>query len=280
MLDHLLQDQGTKISKWISDKAGDKLILEGILQKYKHNPDILYFFHKHIRKRFNNHIWTTEENGEIIVKRISHEEFNVLAKKYDLDEIFIDTMLGFTNVFRLLVNLRKPIIGHNLLTDLMIMYHRFENPLPKSYKKFKSEIHNLFPIIYDTKCLTFNLRKVIPENKLWNHNVLEDLYNYFKDGYGRHLVLNSPLIQQKIQSGLDQFHNAGWDSYCTGYIFIRMAHIYATNKFSNKSKFMSSELCASVSHLQNYVNVIRCSVSHIVSYHILMLFQLIISPLL
>ncbi|GJQ71255.1 hypothetical protein Trydic_g10995 [Trypoxylus dichotomus] len=55
----------------------------------------------------------------------------------------------------------------------------------------------------------------------------------------------------------------GWDSYCTGYIFIRMAHISATNRFPTKMNFMNSELFASINHIKNCVNLIRCSVSHI-----------------
>ncbi|KRT86447.1 hypothetical protein AMK59_1834, partial [Oryctes borbonicus] len=264
VFDHLIQQEGTKIAKWLNDdKKNDKLVLYGVLKKCKHNPDVLYFFRRHIEQRFNKQLWIAEENGEVVVKKVTENEYDMLMKKNNFHKNAVDNMLGFTHIFRLLVSLRKPIIGHNLLTDLMIMYHRFENPLPKSYNQFKKEIHNLFPTIFDTKCLTFNIKKDIPENKMWERNVLEVLYSYFKDGYGRHLVLNSPLIQLRNQPSHDQFHNAGWDSYCTGYIFIRMAHISAKNKCPTKTNFMSSELCASINHLKNCVNVIRCSVSHI-----------------
>lgn len=235
------------------------------MQKYKHSLDVLYFFHKHIRNRFNKQIWTSEEHGEIVIKKVSPSEFDKLEIENDVDESFRNDMLGFAHVFRYLVSLKKPIVGHNLLTDLMIMYHRFENPLPPSYKQFKKQIHDLLPIIYDTKCLTHELKRNLPENKVWDQNTLEFLYNYFKDGFGRHLALNSPLIQLSNQPNTDHFHNAGWDSYCTGYIFIRIAHIYARNKFNTKSNFMSSELLASISQHKNCVNVIRCSVSHLVS---------------
>ncbi|KAI4461535.1 poly a -specific ribonuclease/target of egr1 member 1 [Holotrichia oblita] len=264
IFDRLIQEEGTKITKWINnDKGSDKLILHGVFNKYRHSPDILYFFYKHIRNRFNKQLWVMEENGEIVIKRVSPNEFNTLVKESNLEEIVMDNMLGFTKVFRFLIQLKKPLIGHNLLTDIMIMYHRFENPLPKSYNTFKKEIYNLFPIIYDTKCITFDVKKLIPENKMWEHNILEVLYMYFKDGYGRHLALNSPHISLKNQPNHDQFHNAGWDSYCTGYIFIRMAHICAAKKFPMKSKFMCSELFASTDSLKNCVNLIRCSVSHI-----------------
>lgn len=268
-LDNLLQEEGSKIARWLKNKdpnKSDKLILPGIISKFKHNLDTLYYLHKDIRERFDKQIWTTEENEEFVVKKVSEIEFNELDREGDLDKILLDNLLGFTHVFRLLTSLKKPIIGHNLLTDLMIIYHHFENPLPKSYKQFKKELHELVPIIYDTKSLSFELKRLLPDNKAWDRNSLCDLYNYFKDGFGRHVALNSPLIQLGKEQDCDQFHNAGWDSYCTGYIFIRMAHFYATRQFTTKSKFMSSELCSAVSDFKNCVNVIRCSVSYIVSY--------------
>lgn len=35
------------------------------------------------------------------------------------------SMLGFSQVFQLLVEHKKPLIGHNLLTDLLFMYKQF-----------------------------------------------------------------------------------------------------------------------------------------------------------
>jgi len=47
-----------------------------------------------------------------------------------LEAGMINSLLGFSRLFKLLVELRKPIVGHNLLLDLMIMYNQFHEPLP------------------------------------------------------------------------------------------------------------------------------------------------------
>lgn len=47
-----------------------------------------------------------------------------------LDKALLDSFLGFSKVFKLLVELKKPIVGHNILLDLMYMYKLFYKPLP------------------------------------------------------------------------------------------------------------------------------------------------------
>lgn len=216
---------------------------------------------------FSGKVWTSIENCEFIVKRISEAELNEFLKE-NLEEIVVDELLGFTKVFNLLKSLKKPIIGHNILTDLMIMVNTFEKPLPNDYMQFKIFLNNLFPIIFDTKTISFELYYSLPQTKRWSQNYLESLYCYFRDGNGRHLVFNSPYIdiEGHNEETIGKFHNAGWDSYCTGYIFIRMAHIYATRQYGiAKNKiYMSSELINAVSKFKNCLNLIRSSISYIV----------------
>ncbi|XP_018332138.1 pre-piRNA 3'-exonuclease trimmer-like [Agrilus planipennis] len=264
-IENVLDEQGRIVASWIfSAKDGDVQVLPQ-LQKYVYNPDILYTAHKHLRERFKDSLWTFEDKGQFTVKKVSKEELALLIKENDLDKNIILDILGITRLFRLLVTLKKPIVGHNLLTDLMLLIHNLENPLPTSYEKFKRLVNELFPAVYDTKCLSFSiLKKHIPNSKRWQQNTLSHLYNYFKGGEGRHLAANSPLIQPRVPlEKYDQFHNAGWDSYCTGYIFIRMGHIYATNKFKQSRKYLSNELFSAVSGFKNKVNLIRASLAHI-----------------
>jgi len=41
-----------------------------------------------------------------------------------------DTLIGFSKFFSLLVEKDIPIVGHNLLLDLMMMFQQFIGPLP------------------------------------------------------------------------------------------------------------------------------------------------------
>jgi hypothetical protein len=59
--------------------------------------------------------------------------------------------------------------------------------------------------------------------------------------FQRHVIFSdSQMKGQEVradESGQNQdldvkFHEAGWDSFCTGYCFIRLAHIFAHMTFS------------------------------------------------
>jgi poly(A)-specific ribonuclease len=45
------------------------------------------------------------------------------------------------------------IVGHNLFTDLGFIYKTFIGALPTNVKHFQEDIHELFPIVIDTKYL-------------------------------------------------------------------------------------------------------------------------------
>ena len=66
--------------------------------------------------------------------------------------------LGFTRIVKLMSSLKKPLICHNGLMDLMFLYEKFYNPLPESLADFKAHLNSLYPHIYDTKHM-FNVRQ-------------------------------------------------------------------------------------------------------------------------
>lgn len=240
--------------------------MPAVLKKFPNNIEALYVVHKTLREKFSKAIWTYEENGSFFVRKVALAEYEALDKCSNLEEAVVDQLLGFSKVFRLICNLSKPVVGHNLLMDLMLLTNTFDEPLPPSYREFKRQITRLLPCIFDTKTISFELLSKIPKGKRWENGGLGSLYNYFKDGSGRHLAPLSPLIQAHVASTSDDFHNAGWDSYFTGYIFLRMAHLYASEANKTvKRKFMSSELFHAIAPLKNKANVIRCSTSYIVS---------------
>ncbi|CAG9862371.1 unnamed protein product [Phyllotreta striolata] len=149
------------------------------------------------------------------------------------------------------------------MQDILILTENFETALPASYNKFKKLITTLFPKIYDTKTISYELKHSVPEEKRWNDRSLSHMFEYFKNGTGRHLALNSPAIEIKNCTNQGKYHEAGWDSFCTGYIFIRMAYFNVYHKFPKSKTFMSAELIAGLSDFQNRVNVIRGAVSNI-----------------
>lgn len=122
--------------------------------------------------------------------RSSLEEKNVPD---ELDKRLLEHYTGFSKVFKLLTSLKKPIVGHNLLLDLMFMHKQFYRPLPgewdtkqlrciiverlfiinyfpfitEKYETFKKNINQLFPLVYDTKFLSFEMKKILGESKYY-----------------------------------------------------------------------------------------------------------------
>ncbi|RZC37483.1 poly(A)-specific ribonuclease PARN-like domain-containing protein 1, partial [Asbolus verrucosus] len=138
--------------------------------------------------------------------------------------------------------------------------------LRKSYSQYKQLTHQLFPVIFDTKTVYYELRTTIPKEKLPEETSLEALFHYFKDGLGRHLMLDSSAIECNVeQKNFDSYHEAGWDSFCAGYIFIRMAYynISLSQHYAKSKKFVASEVISGLSHYKNCVNVIRGATAHI-----------------
>ncbi|KAF5298217.1 hypothetical protein FQA39_LY02641 [Lamprigera yunnana] len=258
----ILKEYSETIFQWIKNaKYNDNLLLK----KYSIvniSLDLKYFLKKRLCEQFQN-IWIYEHENGFMVKKISEKEYQKLISDISFEENLISTLLGFTKVFRYIQSLKKPIVGHNFLLDLMLIVHNLEQPLPKAYSSFKKLINDLFPTIYDTKCMSYDIIRSVPPAKRYRKNTLQNLFIYFKDEHGRHLASNSPSIEHQHTHMLHD-HEAGWDSFCTGYIFLRMAHFEAASKAQVKSKiFMSTELFQAVSYCKNRVNLIRGNISYL-----------------
>lgn len=265
-LESLFETSNDYINKWFLNAVEDDILETPEFNKYveTRNYEILYFVHKNFRRKFKN-LWTYIENDQFYLKKVSNEKYCQLEKSHNLNEELISNLLGFTKIFRLLTSLRTPIVGHNLLQDILLMIESFECSLPYSYQSFKQLALELFPVIFDTRTIGYEILKQVPEEKRHREKGLQSLFHYFKDGIGRHLALNSPAIEITNETEYGKFHEAGWDSYCTGYIFIRMAYYNIYQKYPKSKTFVTSELIGGLSELKNKINIIRGSVSSIVS---------------
>lgn len=67
-----------------------------------------------------------------------------------ISPILIDNV-GFSYIIQQMSRCRRPIVGHNILLDMMHIIDQFIMPLPHEYNRFRTWLHDLFPAIYDTK---------------------------------------------------------------------------------------------------------------------------------
>ncbi len=57
----------------------------------------------------------------------------------------------------MLIDSKLPLVGHNLLYDLLFIINHFDRPLPDTWVEFQQRISHLFPIVFDTKYLAENM---------------------------------------------------------------------------------------------------------------------------
>ncbi|KAJ1530488.1 hypothetical protein ONE63_005386 [Megalurothrips usitatus] len=267
----------SQVSIWLAGgkpeaTATEKTMVLEVPKSSQSSQCIAYVVHHELRRRFSV-IWTVPEEGNIRVMKVSPTERTMmersLTNEAEMQNAVLLSLRGFSRVFKLLVELKKPIIAHNCTLDFMIMHKQFYKPLPKSYQAFKSNINNLFPVIYDTKYMSSEFKKSVRRADAWTSNTLPDLFRYFTLGKGFQLVAYSPVIDSEDYDNEEKkkFHDAGWDSYCAGICFIRMAHFYgalAMGRLSLARPFTSTEHLAFSSHLSNRINIIRGNLSHFV----------------
>ena len=63
----------------------------------------------------------------------------------------VDGKAGFLRIWQALGHAAKPLVGHNLLYDLMFLWTHFEGPLPETLAEFKRGLNAHLPSIWDTK---------------------------------------------------------------------------------------------------------------------------------
>lgn len=125
---------------------------------------------------------------------------------------------GFLEVLEVIIVNKKPLVGHNLLLDLVQIFNQFVEPLTEDYSNFKSVCRDIFPTIYDTKHIAHSVLIIAADQQ--NQSRLEDLYCSVRDAE------NLPKIEVKLMNNIldDKHlpHQAGYDAYMSGYAFIAL----------------------------------------------------------
>ena len=128
--------------------------------------------------------------------------------------------MGFRLVFLDMIECKKPMIGHNCLFDFMFMMRWLDLPFKEGNMEtltdFKNKFNSYFPVVFDTKYLAAcGIDGAILDTSLG------ELYQNIVVP-----AVNSSECKLSYASGFDQyyagggqFHNAGWDAYCTGALF-------------------------------------------------------------
>ncbi|XP_077204456.1 poly(A)-specific ribonuclease PNLDC1 isoform X3 [Paroedura picta] len=234
-----------EVTCWVSSaEEGESLVLHDI-----------YGFHMFeiqlVLRQALQDIWTVPlGSNKLMVKKISPRGRWLLENtSYDScrrEQILLSAR-GFTNLFYILVKAKKPLVGHNMLMDLLHLYDKFYNPLPDTknvakdvWKEFQfPQASNLLEV-YEVLCSDMNPTNATCPEVFHASDCL------------RYATKKSP-------------HEAAYDAFLCGSVLLKTAHLLLcriTCDPSRTSSSFSQYLDVLAAHV-NQVNLIRARVPKI-----------------
>uniref|UniRef100_A0ABI7Z6X5 Uncharacterized protein n=1 Tax=Felis catus TaxID=9685 RepID=A0ABI7Z6X5_FELCA len=128
-------------------------------------------------------------------------------------------------VKKMLVKAQKPLVGHNMMTDLLHLHEKFFRPLPESYDQFKLNIHNLFPVLIDTKNVTKDIWKELNFPRVSNlsevYEVLNSDLNPTKNSGP--VIIHASKCEKYAETKYP--HEAAYDAFLCGSVLLKVAHL-------------------------------------------------------
>ncbi|XP_045172310.2 poly(A)-specific ribonuclease PNLDC1-like isoform X2 [Mercenaria mercenaria] len=270
--ENAIQKICSKVADWLVNTDEDNKM---VLTKNEMERIPMYVLSTELRGRFPG-IWTiiNKEQKCIEIEKIAADkrqelEISEKSDQRQQEEALLEKMLGFTRIFRLMKQLKKPLLAHNCMMDLMLIYDKFYKPLPVSYTEFKTNLHMMFPKVFDTKHIASSVRREMEETGLVQYTNLGDLYKDLESEKGQELVLHPPAIVHA--EGFERYisdvlpHEAGFDAYMCGFVFLRYGHIltFKNTKSSEVIPCMFRRYLQTLENYTNRINIIRATVNHI-----------------
>ncbi|KFZ53302.1 Poly(A)-specific ribonuclease PARN-like domain-containing protein 1, partial [Antrostomus carolinensis] len=253
-----------EVTRWITAAEEDETMILQDLSGYQ-----LFEVQLVLRQALQN-VWT-EPLGDkkVMVKKVSPQLRQLLEDSpydYCQKEFILLCARGFTDLFQTLVKAKKPLVGHNMLMDLMHLHDKFYKPLPESYEEFKRNIHNLFPVLIDTKTVTKSVWKKCQfprvSNLLEVYAVLCNSNLNPKDPTCPVITLASDCLRYAEKQSP---HEAGYDAFLCGSVLLKSAHLLLCRSADDAAEAgpSFSQYLTALAEYLNKVNVIRGGVSSI-----------------
>ncbi|XP_007484915.1 poly(A)-specific ribonuclease PNLDC1 isoform X2 [Monodelphis domestica] len=175
-------------------------------------------------------VWTLMKDKGVLVKKVSRQyRWCLENSSRDHDDCRREKILlsarGFAVFFQMLVKAKKPLVGHNMMMDLLHLHEKFYRPLPESYEQFKLNIHGLFPVLIDTKNVTKEIWKELSfpraSNLLEVYEVLNSDLNPTKNSCP--VIIHASECIKYVETKYP--HEAAYDAFLCGSVLLKVAHL-------------------------------------------------------
>ncbi|KAL8623603.1 hypothetical protein ACOMHN_037690 [Nucella lapillus] len=209
-----------KVSKFIDDSTENVLSLppcNGFQRKLTFQSIRAKFSSVHLETKTGE----KKERFIVVTKVANDEELKKKEKDKQNAEIMeLEEAVGFTKVMRLIAQSGKPVVGHNMMLDVMHLLNHFCFPLPQELEEFKAMVRSSLPRLFDTKHIasTHPFRDLIP------YTVLGNLQQTLEKEPFTPAKVELPEEFLRYKDATDKYHEAGYDAYVTGSIFATLAN--------------------------------------------------------
>ena len=156
-----------------------------------------------------------------VLKLSEEARSTLLAKAIEDGKRSFNELMGFRLVFLDMISAKKPLVGHNCLFDFMFMMRWLDSPFlegkMETLSDFKIRFNDYFPVTFDTKYIA---ECGMMGDEVYTDTSLGALYENTVSSVtkGTTLLQYAPGFDDYYSHG-GQFHDAGWDAYCTGALF-------------------------------------------------------------
>ncbi|XP_075409985.1 poly(A)-specific ribonuclease PNLDC1 [Tenrec ecaudatus] len=252
-----------RVTQWLDlAEEGDSMTLSGITGFQAFEVQLV------LHQALPN-IWTVFRDQEVTVKKVNTQQRwyleNTPCEQGDCwKEKLLLSARGFTVFFQMLVKARKPLVGHNMMMDLLHLHEKFFRPLPESYDQFKQNIHHLFPLLIDTKNVTKDLWKELNFPRVSNlsevYEVLNSDWNPTRNSGP--VIVHSRNCTKYVETKYP--HEAAYDAFLCGSVLLKVAHLLLQRACGDSTPVPSFPLYLEVlTPYVNQVNLIRAGVPKI-----------------
>ena len=199
-------------------------------------------------------------NGKhcLIINKVKNEEHRKQLLQEDIAKKLehLEKRKKVKRIYDALLRKKSVVVGHNFILDLLFLISHFGKPLPDYYLQFKVMVREMFSGVYDTKIIFESLQKKTGIKAFRETNsVLEKMLPLLKEKAKEEINIE---ILPKKNIDINNFHNAGFDSYVTGIVFIYMRKYYIHDNYESifKNKiFMMKSLyrCFDIDGVESYM---------------------------
>ncbi|KAI8068731.1 ribonuclease H-like domain-containing protein [Gongronella butleri] len=224
-----------RVQAWLDDKDKKHNYIN-VVAGNAYQRRLVY---QEIRKNFPG-LSTQGRKGFICIMKLTAEDQEKRNKEKEqlLEKDRLEAV-GFRQVIDWISEAKKPLVGHNMLLDISHVIGQFIQPLPETRHEFKELIHDLFPIIVDTKYIAASRSEFTEIMSCGT-----DLDN-LRFETSRSEFKNPRIDAQYHRYMMGKSHEAGYDAYITGCAFIKLMS-YLTPGVSFKEEQEDEEEDASV----------------------------------